>query len=84
MVLLQVCFEFPVEAIAVNGEASSFSRIGAVGNWAAVYKVGVGSHIVVSAVPAILSYEGGNIMTLFKGHVIPSGPHCELQGYICR
>ena len=78
MVLFQVRLDLPIEAIAVDGNASSSMRIGAAGNGTAIDEVRVRRHIIVSAKPAVFCDEGGDVVTLFKGHVVPSGPHCVL------
>ena len=84
MVLFKMCFHLPIEAVAVDGDAPSPMRIGTAGNGAAIDEVGVRRHVVVPTVPAVFCYEGGDVMSLFKRHVVPSGPHCELQGQIRR
>ena len=62
MVLPKVRFHLPVGAIAVDGESSPAMRVGATGDGAAVYEIGVGCNIIVPAIPAVFRYERGDIV----------------------
>ena len=79
MALFQVCFEFPVEPVAVNGEASPSPRIWAVRDWAAVDEVGSWCHVVMSAISTAIRKEGAHEMLLFEGHIISASPRGVLQ-----
>ena len=84
VVLFKMCLELPAQAIAVDGDAPPPMRIMAAWNGASIDEVGVRRHVVAPTVPAVFCYEGGYVMTLLKRHVVPSGPHCVLQGCVCR
>ena len=66
VVLFNVCFELPVQTIAVNWEAPSSVWIGTTWDWAAVCEIGLGRDAVMSAVAAVFSDERRYVMLFLQ------------------
>ena len=62
VVLFNVCFELPVQTIAVNWETPSSVRIDTVWDWTAINKIGIGRDVVMSAVATVFSDECHYVM----------------------
>ena len=62
VVLFNVCFELPIQPIAVNRQSTTSVRIDAVWDWTAVNKVGVWRYVVMSAISAVFSDKCRHVM----------------------
>ena len=76
-------FNLPVEAITVYGVASPPTWVGALRDGAAINKVGIGRHVIVSAKTAGLSDESTDVVFFFKRHVVSARSHCVSQRGLC-
>ena len=62
VVLFNVCFELPVQTITVNRETPSSVGIDTVWDRTAIYKVGIGRYVVMSAISTVFSDECRHVM----------------------
>ena len=83
VVLCNVRLGFPIETVTVDRISAPPPWVGTLRDGAAINKVGIGRHVIVSAKTAGFSDESADVVFFFKRHVVSARSHCVSQRGLC-